>query len=176
MPRIRNSTAPLPPRQGAKERTFSILNQLFSVSCSDDERDPFLPARKQRQGGGGGGRLRARGKQRQVNFEGELRHRMIPIFTLRSTLKRGSALDPFDFQFQVNFGGELGVEDAVDSSLRSGQEERKADMPIVDQARGRDSGLSVLEQRIKALEEGTTASLARIEQALIAIQALKTEK
>ena len=48
-------------------------------------------------------------------------------------------------------------------------------MPI-DQVRGRDSGFSVLEQRIKALEEGTTASLARIEQALIAIQAAKTEK
>ena len=48
-------------------------------------------------------------------------------------------------------------------------------MPI-DQARGRDSGFSVLEQRIKALEEGTTASLARIEQALIAIQAAETEK
>ena len=90
-------------------------------------------------------------------------------------MKRGSALDPFDFQFQVNFGGELGVEDAVDSSLRSGQEERKAKMPI-DQVQGRDSGLSVLEQRIKALEQGTTASLARIEQALIAIQAAKTEK
>ena len=90
-------------------------------------------------------------------------------------MKGTSALDPFDFQFQVNFGGELGVEDAVDSSLRSGQEERKPEMPI-DQARGRDSGLCVLEQRIKALEEGTTASLARIEQALIAIQAAKTEK
>ena len=45
-----------------------------------------------------------------------------------------------------------------------------------DQVRGRDSGLCVLEQRIKSLEEGTTASLARIEQALIAIQAAKTEK
>ena len=90
-------------------------------------------------------------------------------------MKGTSALDPFDFQFQVNFGGELGVEDAVDSSLRSGQEERKAEMPI-DQVRGRDPGLSVLEQRIKALEQGTTASLARIEQALIAIQAAKTEK
>ena len=90
-------------------------------------------------------------------------------------MKGASALDPFDFQFQVNFGGELGVEDAVDSSLRSGQEEKKAEMPI-DQVRGRDPGLSVLEQRIKALEEGTIASLARIEQALIAIQAAKTEK
>ena len=60
--------------------------------------------------------------------------------------------------------------------MRAGQEESKAEMPIVDQVRGRDSGLSVLEQRIKALEEGTTASLARIEQALIAIQAAKTEK
>ena len=59
--------------------------------------------------------------------------------------------------------------------MRSGQEEKKAEMPI-DQVRGRDSGLNVLEQRIKALEEGTTASLARIEQALVAIQAAKTEK
>ena len=59
--------------------------------------------------------------------------------------------------------------------MRSGQEEKKAEMPI-DQVRNRNSGLSVLEQRIKALEEGTTASLARIEQALIAIQAAKTEK
>ena len=90
-------------------------------------------------------------------------------------MKGTSALDPFDFQFQVNFGGELGVEDAVDFSLRAGQEERKSDMPI-DQVRNRDSGFSVLEQRIKALEQGTTASLARIEQALIAIQAAKTEK
>ena len=59
--------------------------------------------------------------------------------------------------------------------MRSGQEERKAEMPI-DQVRGRDSGFSVLEQRIEALEEGTTASLTRIEQALFAIQAAKTEK
>ena len=59
--------------------------------------------------------------------------------------------------------------------MRSGQDERKAEMPI-DQVWNRDSGLSVLEQRIKALEDGTTASLARIEQALIAIQAAKTEK
>ena len=91
-------------------------------------------------------------------------------------MEGASTLDPFDFQFQVNFGGELGVEDAVDSSLRAGQEESKAEMPIVNQVRGRDSGLCVLEQRIKALEQGTTASLARIEQALIAIQAAKTEK
>ena len=90
-------------------------------------------------------------------------------------MKGASALDPFDFHFQVNFGGELGVEDAVDSSLRAGQEERKAKIPI-DQVQSRDSGLSVLEQRFKSLEEGTTASLARIEQALIAIQAAKTEK
>ena len=98
---------------------------------SDEERgqDPFLPARKQRQGGG---RARVRGKERQVNF-----------------------------------GGEIQVE--ASSQPRPG--ERRVE--TTGASGGREGSFSLLEQRIQTLEQGTTASLARIEQALLLIASKK---
>ena len=58
---------------------------------------------------------------------------------------------------QVNFGGELQVEPAAQP--RPG--ERR-----VEGIGGRKGSFSLLEQRIQTLEQGTTASLARIEQTL----------
>ena len=96
---------------------------------SDEERgqDPFLPARKQRQGGGRA-TARVRGKERQVNFGGEIQ------VEASSQLRR------------------------VETTGASG---------------GREGSFSLLEQRIQTLEQGTTASLARIEQALLLIASKK---
>ena len=100
---------------------------------SDEERgqDPFLPARKQRQGGGRA-TARVRGKERQVNF-----------------------------------GGEIQVE--ASSQPRPG--ERR--VGTTGGSGGREGSFSLLEQRIQTLEQGTTASLARIEQALLLIASKK---
>ena len=104
---------------------------------SDEEggRDPFLPARKQSQGGG---RTRVRGKSRKER--------------------------------QVNFGGELQVEPSASSRQRP--EERRVEM-AGGVSGGREGSFSLLERRIQTLEEGTTASLARIEQALLLIASKK---
>ena len=112
---------------------------MFLVS-SDEEggRDPFLPARKQSQGGG---RTRVRGKARKER--------------------------------QVNFGGELHVEEPAASSQQR-PDERRVEVAGGGVGRGgREGSFSLLERRIQTLEEGTTASLARIEQALLLIASKK---
>ena len=118
------------------------MNQrkLFCVS-SDEEggRDPFLPARKQGQGGGRATRVRggkSKGKERQVNFgDGE----------------------------QVQ----------VEPSAKRPDERRGVEIGVGGVGGGREGSFSLLERRIESLEEGTTASLARIEQALLLIAASK---
>ena len=115
------------------------MNQrkLFCVS-SDEEggRDPFLPARKQGQGGGRATRVRggkSKGKERQVNF-GDGEQVQVEHSAKRPDERRG---------VEIGVGG------------------------------GREGSFSLLERRIESLEQGTTASLARIEQALLLIAASK---
>ena len=69
---------------------------------------------------------------------------------------------------QVNFGGEIQVE--ASSQPRPG--ERRVET-IGGASGGREGSFSLLERRIQTLEEGTTASLARIEQALLLIASKK---
>ena len=67
---------------------------------------------------------------------------------------------------QVNFGGELHVEPAASP------QQRRVEM-AGRLSGGREGSFSLLERRIESLEEGTTASLARIEQALLLIASKK---
>ena len=69
---------------------------------------------------------------------------------------------------QVNFGGEIQVE--ASSQPRPG--ERRVET-IGGSGGGREGSFSLLEKRIQTLEQGTTASLARIEQALLLIASKK---
>ena len=64
---------------------------------------------------------------------------------------------------QGNFGGEIQAE--ASSQLRRGE--------TTGASGGREGSFSLLEQRIQTLEQGTTASLARIEQALLLIASKK---